>query len=110
MANQMIKTNPHSHQIAHIPHGRTTVRPYKATHQRINDFSGPFSLRSTTHRQAQGPNGTGKGRIIAHKISFFDVIKLIVNFFLYFRSLNDLKCIDYEKENQHHLRTIGLAT
>ncbi len=49
-------------------------------------------------------------RFIAHKISFFDVIKLIVNFFLYFRSLNDLKCIDYEKENQHHLRTIGLAT
>ena len=48
--------------------------------------------------------------IIAHKISFFDVIKLIVNFFLYFRSLNDLICIDYEKENQHHLRTIGLAT
>ena len=48
--------------------------------------------------------------IIAHKIRFFDVIKLIVNFFLYFRSLNDLKCIDYEKENQHHLRTIGLAT
>lgn len=47
---------------------------------------------------------------IAHKISFFDVIKVIVNFFLYFRSLNDLKCIDYEKENQHHLRTIGLAT
>ena len=77
MANQMIKTNPHSLQIAHIPHGRTS--------------------RASLH-------------IIAHKISFFDVIKLIVNFFLYFRSLNDLKCIDYEKENQHHLRTIGLAT
>ena len=85
MANQMIKTNPHSLQIAHIPHGRTTVRPYLSLHQRTK-------------------------RIIAHKISFFDVIKLIVNFFLYFRSLNDLKCIDYEKENQHHLRTIGLAT